>query len=101
MEKKLVDLNVASLKDRDLEWADVVFLGGMNIQINPFERSFGAAKLGAQGGWLAGPLVTSNPEQFPRWIILFSTKPKSPCRPLSPISATALPIGLSHNDSRI
>ena len=29
---KLVDLNVEALEDRDLEWADAVFLGGMHIQ---------------------------------------------------------------------
>jgi radical SAM superfamily enzyme YgiQ (UPF0313 family) len=30
--KRLVDTNVERLRDRDLEWADVVMLGGMHIQ---------------------------------------------------------------------
>lgn len=31
-EKKLIDLNVTTLKDKDLEWADYVFLSAMNVQ---------------------------------------------------------------------
>ncbi len=31
-EKKLVDLNIEKLSDKDIEWADFVFLGGMNVQ---------------------------------------------------------------------
>ena len=31
-EKKLVDLNCVPLDDRDLLWADYVFLGGMSVQ---------------------------------------------------------------------
>ncbi len=30
--KRLVDTNVERLRDRDLAWADVVFLSGMHIQ---------------------------------------------------------------------
>ncbi|MGD0339082.1 MAG: B12-binding domain-containing radical SAM protein [Bacteroidota bacterium] len=30
--KRLIDLNVSTLKDNDLRWADYVFLGGMSIQ---------------------------------------------------------------------
>jgi len=64
-EKKLVDLNVASLKDRDLEWADVVFLGGMNIQIQSFREVIRRCKARGLKVVAGGPLVTSNPEQFP------------------------------------
>ena len=31
-EKKLVDLNLTALADKDLRWADYVFLGGMSVQ---------------------------------------------------------------------
>jgi hypothetical protein len=31
-EKRLVDLNVAALSDRDLAWADYAFIGGMIVQ---------------------------------------------------------------------
>ena len=37
-EKKLVDLNIRPLKDKEILWADYVFLGGMNIQSESFEK---------------------------------------------------------------
>ena len=36
--KKLIDMNVAKLRDKDLLWADYVFLGGMNVQRESFNR---------------------------------------------------------------
>lgn len=33
-EKKLIDVNVTSLRDKDLLWADYVFLSAMNVHIN-------------------------------------------------------------------
>ncbi len=37
-EKKLIDMNVAELKDKDILWADYVFLGGMSIQVKSFRE---------------------------------------------------------------
>lgn len=37
-DKKLIDMNVTELKDKDILWADYVFLGGMNIQIKSFRE---------------------------------------------------------------
>ncbi|MBN1464222.1 DUF4070 domain-containing protein [candidate division KSB1 bacterium] len=37
-EKKLIDMNVSKLRDKDLLWADYVFIGGMNIQRRSFQR---------------------------------------------------------------
>jgi hypothetical protein len=31
-EKKLIDMNVAKLKDKDLKWADYVFISAMSVQ---------------------------------------------------------------------
>ena len=36
--KRLVDMNVTCLMDKDLLWADYVFLTGMNIHRASFER---------------------------------------------------------------
>lgn len=36
--KRLIDMNVSHLKDKDLLWADYVFLGGMNVQRQSFNR---------------------------------------------------------------
>src|ERR1039458_8519743 len=35
--KRLVDTNVEQLRDRDLKWADVVFVSGMHIQLESME----------------------------------------------------------------
>src|SRR6056297_1499986 len=34
-EKRLVDLNVCSLKESDLDWADFVFISAMTVQRDP------------------------------------------------------------------
>jgi hypothetical protein len=34
-EKRLIDMNTAKVKDRDLRWADYVFIGGMAVQREP------------------------------------------------------------------
>jgi hypothetical protein len=31
-QKKLVDMNIEKLEDKDLEWADYIFLSGMYVQ---------------------------------------------------------------------
>ncbi|MBN1558722.1 DUF4070 domain-containing protein [candidate division KSB1 bacterium] len=36
--KRLIDMNVTELRDKDLLWADYVFIGGMNIQRRSFLR---------------------------------------------------------------
>lgn len=37
-EKRLIDMNVSELTDKDLSWADYVFLTGMNIHLNSFRE---------------------------------------------------------------
>src|SRR5210317_1372099 len=37
-EQRLVDLNVESLSENDLLWADIVFIGGMTIQRNSAQQ---------------------------------------------------------------
>jgi radical SAM superfamily enzyme YgiQ (UPF0313 family) len=64
-EKRLVDLNVRKLKDKDLRWADVVFISAMIVQRDSakalIERCRAAGKTIVAGG----PLFTSEHQQFP------------------------------------
>lgn len=62
--KRLVDMNVETLKDKDLKWADYVFLGAMEVQresaIDVIERckDFGVKVVAG------GPLFTSSHADF-------------------------------------
>ena len=63
-EKKLVDLNVSKLEDRQILWADYVFLSGMNIQINSFKEVIRRCnKLGVKIV-VGGPLATTQHKDF-------------------------------------
>ena len=63
--KKLVDLNIAPLDEKDLEWADFVFLSAMNVQ----EQSVREIVAECQGSGVrivaGGPLFTHEHERFP------------------------------------
>ena len=61
---KLVDMNTAGLKDKDIKWADYVFISAMNIQKDSTRRVIDRCKdLGkiTVGG---GPLFTCDPESY-------------------------------------
>jgi radical SAM superfamily enzyme YgiQ (UPF0313 family) len=63
-EKKLVDMNVATLKDKDLEWADYVFISAMSIQKTSVkEVLFRSKKMGVKTV-AGGPLFTTEHEGF-------------------------------------
>jgi radical SAM superfamily enzyme YgiQ (UPF0313 family) len=63
-EKKLVDMNVRALSDKDLQWADFVFISAMSIQREAVKqllarcRQFGVATVAG------GPLFTTSPAEF-------------------------------------
>ena len=62
--KRLVDLNVENLKDKDLEWADLAFIGGMAIQRKSAKQIIARChdlNLKVVAG---GPLFTSEPDEF-------------------------------------
>lgn len=65
-DKRLVDMNVEPLSDRDLLWADYVFISAMAVQRNSVEqvlercRSLGARTVAG------GPLFTACREDFPQ-----------------------------------
>jgi radical SAM superfamily enzyme YgiQ (UPF0313 family) len=63
-DQKLVDTNVSKLKDKDILWADYVFISAMNIQKNSaldiIERCRSLKTKVVAGG----PMFTTNPEEF-------------------------------------
>ena len=63
-EKRLVDVNVDGLKDDDLSWAELVFIGGMTVQRASAKKII--ARCRAQGLKVVagGPLFTAEPEAF-------------------------------------
>lgn len=65
-ERKLVDLNVTRLKDKDIRWADYVFISAMLIQRKSAEGVI--ARCNALGTKVVagGPLFTARPEDFPQ-----------------------------------
>jgi radical SAM superfamily enzyme YgiQ (UPF0313 family) len=58
-------MNVNKLKDRDIKWADLVFISGMVVQRKSFDQTVTRCKsLGARVV-AGGPMVTERPEDFP------------------------------------
>ena len=62
--KKLVDLNVSKLKDKDIEWADFVFISAMYIQINSVKEIVEQCRQLNTKIVAGGPLFTEEPDQF-------------------------------------
>ena len=64
-EKRLIDMQTRPLEDKDLRWADYVFISAMRIQKQSVQQVIARCKaLGVKtvGG---GPLFTAMPEDFP------------------------------------
>ncbi len=62
--KKLVDMNVDKLKDKDLDWADMVFISAMDIQKNSTRKVVERCKKKNKKIVGGGPLFTIQPEAF-------------------------------------
>jgi len=62
--KKLVDVNVKKLKDRDLAWADWVFISGMALQRESAHEIIARCKEANVKVIAGGPLFTSEYDQF-------------------------------------
>ncbi len=61
---KLIDINVAELKDKDIEWADYVFLSGMNVQIESFREVIRRCNILNTKIVAGGPLATTQYQDF-------------------------------------
>ena len=64
-EKRLVDMNVADLKDQDLQWADYVFISAMAVQKKSVREVVSRCKKWGLKVVAGGPLFTAAPEEFP------------------------------------
>lgn len=63
--KKLIDLNVSALKDRDIKWADYVFISAMSVQIASVKQIIEQCTRLNVRMVAGGPLFTEEYEQFP------------------------------------
>jgi radical SAM superfamily enzyme YgiQ (UPF0313 family) len=64
-EKRLLDLNITSLKDNDLAWADIVFISGMFVQSESASMIISRCRKAGVKTVAGGPLFTSEYERFP------------------------------------
>jgi radical SAM superfamily enzyme YgiQ (UPF0313 family) len=62
--KRLVDLNVQPLEQKDILWADYVFVSAMIIQRPSAQKVINQAKLAGKKIVAGGPLFTAEYEQF-------------------------------------
>jgi len=63
-EKKLVDMNVKPLSDRDLLWSDYVFISAMTVQSESVKNVLSRCRRLGVRTVAGGPLFTANPEDF-------------------------------------
>lgn len=63
-QKKLVDMNVATLTDKDIKWADYVFISGMVVQRNSTREVIARCNQLGTKVVAGGPLFTTEYEEF-------------------------------------
>ncbi len=63
-QKKLIDMNVTTLRDKDLEWADFVFVSAMSIQKASVKQVISRCKKMDIKVVAGGPLFTTEYEEF-------------------------------------
>lgn len=62
--KRLVDMNVQELREIELRWADLIFLGGMSIQLKSARAVIERCKTMGKKIVAGGPLFTSFSDEF-------------------------------------
>lgn len=61
---KLIDLNIESLKDKDIEWADYIMVSAMAVQRKSAEEVIERAKKAGKKVVAGGPLFTMHYDEF-------------------------------------
>ncbi len=61
----MIDLNVEALLDKDLRWADYIFLTAMSVQKESVQQILQRCKPFKAKTVAGGPLFTSDPDSFP------------------------------------
>lgn len=64
-EKRLVDLNVRKLTEKDLAWGDIAFVSGMAVQRDSARLVIGRCKAAGIRVVAGGPLFIGEQDQFP------------------------------------
>ena len=64
-ERRLVDLNVQSLKSHDIDWADMVFVTGMLVQKDSLRQIAQRCKARGKRVVVGGPYITTAVENLP------------------------------------
>lgn len=64
-ERRLVDLNIQSLKSSDIDWCDIVFATAMLVQKNSLMEVVNRCKAEGKRVVLGGPYVTTSVEELP------------------------------------
>ncbi|NTV98769.1 MAG: B12-binding domain-containing radical SAM protein, partial [Chlorobiaceae bacterium] len=64
-QKRLIDLNVGSLGQNDIEWADMAFVSAMTVQQESARKVIDQCNSAGLKVVAGGPLFTSEPEAFP------------------------------------
>jgi len=63
--RKLTDLNVSGLTDKDIKWADYVFISAMSVQLDSVKQIIEQCRQLNARIVAGGPLFTEEYEQFP------------------------------------
>lgn len=63
--RRLVDLNVSKITQKDIEWADIAFISAMGVQKESAQQIITRCKNAGLRIVAGGPLFTSEPEHFP------------------------------------